>query len=170
LLASGVSPTIALGSSANDGSGNTGANSIGSADIATVYSSVPQIYRQSEKCVWLMSENTLGFLQKLLDKFGHPILPLRWDKGDTPTLYGKDVKIDPNMPDIAASANTVIFGDLSYFGVRRVPLGIRVYKEAVGLVENGNVALQLWDRFDSNFLWAGDGFAKSPIGFLQQHS
>lgn len=72
LANSGQVPVIAAGSSTNDGGGQTGANSIGSQDLANVYFSVSQAYRKSPSCGWLLNDNTLKYLSKQLDKTGDP--------------------------------------------------------------------------------------------------
>jgi hypothetical protein len=68
VVASGVSPTIASGSSTNDGSGNTGANSIGTQDVNKLYHSLGKIYRPG--ACWYGTDNTLKSLESLLTKDG----------------------------------------------------------------------------------------------------
>ena len=68
IAASGATPIVAAGSSANDGSANTGANSIGYADLINLIHSVNPTYRYGAK--FMFADTTLRFLRTLLDKFG----------------------------------------------------------------------------------------------------
>ena len=75
------------------------------------------------------------------------------------------------MPDIAASNITVAFGDLSYWLTHCAKDGgyIRVYKEAPGLVEKGEIGLRAFVRYDGVLMY-NDPAALPPIRLLQQHS
>lgn len=166
LQAAGDVATVAKGSAANDGSGNTGSNSLGVADLAACYTSVDQAYRASPKACWFLNDNTLNFLiGSLVDKMGHPIVKMC---EGLPTLFGKPVLISPSMDDIGPSKIPVLFGDMSYFLVHNVgPSYIARYQETIGLIEKGNCALRVWSRWDGKLLWADAANSKSPIHQLQ---
>jgi HK97 family phage major capsid protein len=167
LIASGISPVIAQGAASNDGGAETGANSIGSQDLANAYFAVDIMNRKSPKCAWLMADSTLQSLCKQLDKMGRPLIDIQ---SGVPMLYGKKVLISPNMPSISAGAQTVIFGDLSYFVVRHATSDsfVQLFTEAPGLIDNGLVAWAAFDRFDSNLIQFGAN--ESPLSYIQQHT
>lgn len=170
LVAAGVVPTIAAGSSGNDGiAGNTGANSIGSADLAKTFFSVNSAYRESDRAAWLMNDTTLQFLASLNDKVGHPVVKL---VEGIYTILGKPVKVSPSMDNIGASNNPVVFGDLSYWCTRcaRDPLTyVRRFTQTAGLIEKGEVGFRLFARFDGKLLWNDTG-SPAPLALLQNHS
>jgi HK97 family phage major capsid protein len=167
LAASGITPVTAAGASANDGGSETGTNSIGTQDLANAYFAVDPLYRKSSKCAWLMADSTLQSLCRQLDKMGRPIIEI---VRGVPTLYGKRVLSSPNMPSIAASATTVVFGDLSFFVVRHATSDtfIKLFQEAPGLVENGLMSWMAIDRYDSNLISFGAN--EAPLTYIQQHS
>jgi HK97 family phage major capsid protein len=168
LLAAGVVPVTALGSATNDGSSNTGANSIGTTDLNDVYFSVDPAYRQSPQCAWLMNDSSLKFISSLLDKSGRPIVHLI---DGVPTILGKRVLVSPSMASIGASAYSVAFGDLSYWMTRCARDGgyIKSFFEAAGYAEQGTVGFRCFARYGGCLLYTGAG-SKSPIALLQQHS
>lgn len=175
LVASGITPITAAGSAPNDGSANTGANSIGTQDLANAYFAVDPLYRKSPKCAWLMADSTLQFLYTLLNKMGSPIFdiggaPIIQMVDGAPRIYGKPVLSSPNMPSISAGATTVVFGDLSFFCVRHATSDsyIKLFQEAPGLVEYGLMAWAAIDRFDSNLISFGAN--ESPLTYIQQHT
>jgi HK97 family phage major capsid protein len=114
-----------------------------------------------------MTDSTLQFLWKLLDKYGRPLINLETGR---PFLYGKPVYIAPSMPSIGSKGNVVIFGDLSYFMVRCAvdQSYVQIFKEAPGLVENGEVGFRMFTRYDGKLLFSG--LTSPPINYLQCHS
>ena len=93
----------------------TGATSVGSADIANLYYAFDEAYRDSPKCAWLMFKGTLGKLAAIITAQGLPIV--QW-QGPEAWILGKPVRISPSMPSIGAQNVPIVFGDLSYFCVR----------------------------------------------------
>jgi HK97 family phage major capsid protein len=169
LIAAGVTPTVAAGSSANTGGIETGANSIGSADLGKLYYSVDESYRASEKCAWLMQDSTLAYLAAITTKQGLPLV--NWSAG-LGYILGKRVYTSPSMDPIGVSKNSIVFGDLSYWLTRCSidPITrVQLFKEAVGLAENGEVGLRMFARYDGVLLWNDVG-SPAPMAVLQQHS
>jgi HK97 family phage major capsid protein len=167
LIAAGAVPVIAAGSAGNTGGVETGANSIGTKDLARLYTSVDQAYRKSSKAAWLMNDNSLAYLLGLVDKVGQPIVTI---SEGLPYIFRKPVLISPSLEDIGGSKNPVIFGDLSYFLTHSVKGNayVKRYHEAPGLVEKGIVGFRVFARFDGQLLWDGSG--NTPINILQNAS
>ncbi len=163
VAASGATPVIAAGSSESTGGSQTGVNSIGYSDLVNLEHSVDPSYRQRAK--YMFHDQTLSAIKRIIDKFGRPL----WAPGiavDEPdTLNGYEYVINQSMPQIAASATTVVFGDLKKFIVRKVS-GISVQRLNELYANNGQVGFQSWMRVDSNLLDAGT----HPANVLQQHS
>jgi HK97 family phage major capsid protein len=88
-----------------------------------MYHSVPSVVAQ--KGVWIMNRTTLGTLRKLKDGDGRFIMVDPITAGMPVTLLGRPIVEATDMPDIAANANPIMFGDLSgYRIVDRVGLSI----------------------------------------------
>jgi HK97 family phage major capsid protein len=182
ILTAGCPVVIAAGSSGNDGSANTGANSIGTIDLYNMMKQLNPAYLASPKCRFLMNWSTWLSLANLSNKQGEPLLKaggvLSYDNDGVARIYGVKVAIAPSMGSIGASVNTVVLGDFSYWLTRLVdntedgPTGIAIYKEAPGYAENGKVGLRAFFRGDGTLLYngVGDASATCPFVLLQQHS
>lgn len=158
----------AAGSSTNTGTTETGANSLGSKDIANLFFSVPAPYRRSSKFAFVMNSTTALYLSGVLDKMGRPLI----DLDDELMLMGKQVLIDESMDNIGVSNVPVIAGDLSYWITRVVTgssLYLQRYTQGAGLAENGMFAVNLFGRAGGALMFS-DTSAPSPIWALQNHS
>ncbi len=165
ILASGAVPVVAAGSSANDGSTNTGANSIGYQDIINLIHGVDPTYRQSKSTKFMFNDTTLRFLRGMLDKFGRPYWQPSVKDGDPDTFAGYQYVINQSIASIAASATTVAFGDFSKFLVRKVR-DLQVLRLDERFADFGQVAYVGFSRIDSKLIDAGT----HPLNVLQQHS
>lgn len=169
LLAAGVTPITAAGSALNTGGSETGVNSIGSQDIAALYFSVNEAYRNSPKCAWFMNDSTRTYLAQIVTKQGLPLV--NW-QGPEAFIYGKPIRIAPSMSGIAAGNVSVIFGDGQFWITRKViddQSYVRLVKEAPGLIEQGEMALQMFARYDGALAHTDAG-SPHPFNFLIQHT
>jgi HK97 family phage major capsid protein len=132
-MALGIGPTLvssltsaapvgatAIGSAKTTGGNEDGSNSIGWGDLVSLRTSIQPIYRKSPKCAWLMNDNTLSYLDSLIDKSGLPIIRPHYDQDGNRLLMGFKVHISPSFQNIGVSNYPVAFGDLSYFLTRIV--------------------------------------------------
>jgi HK97 family phage major capsid protein len=164
IAASGATPVIATGSSANDGdSGNTGANSIGYGDIVNLIHSVDPTYRRGAK--FMLHDTTLRHFKTRLDKFGRPLWVPGVKDGEPDTLCGYGYTINQSFPTIAASAVTLAFGAWNKFIVRKVR-DLQVLRLDERFADYGEVGFVAFSRIDSNLVDAGT----HPLNVLQQHS
>jgi HK97 family phage major capsid protein len=91
--------------------------------IDLFYSVIPQ-YRNTEAAAWLMADATVGAARKLKDSQGRYLWEPSLVAGAPDSMLNKPVYTDPNMPAVALSAKSVIFGDIAaYFA--RVVNGVR---------------------------------------------
>lgn len=65
-----------------------------------------------------MADSTAGAVRKIKTSEGQYIWQPSVIAGQPDTILGKPVLTDPNMPAIAASAESVAFGDFSQYFVR----------------------------------------------------
>lgn len=172
LEAVGAPVITAAGSNANDGGGLSGANSLGSQDFTAALQTIDSAYLSSPKCAFFMSNKTLNYLAGLLNKFGGPLGLVQFDGNGQARIFGINVRICPSMDNIGPSAVPVVLGDGSYWTTRlsvAADSGIRVYTEAPGLIDNGNVGLRTFVRADGELLYK-DSSAPSPFVLIQNHS
>jgi HK97 family phage major capsid protein len=165
ILASGVSPVVAAGSNANDGSGSTGVNSIGYDDLVNLEHSVDPTYRNGAR--FMLHDQTLSKFQQLLDKYGRPLWVPGMAVNAPDTLLGYQYVINQSMPQIGSvsEATTVVFGQFSKFIIRKVQdMTIQRLNELYAI--NGQVGFISFERIDSVLLDAGT----HPLNVLQQHS
>ena len=109
-------------------------------DCIDLFFSVEQEYRSH--AVWLMNDRTALALHKLKDDAGNYL----WN-GNNDTILGKPVRICNDMPDIAAGAKPVLFGDFRYFWIiDRSPIAMRALKERFAMTDQvGYVCFELLD-------------------------
>ncbi|MFJ8163819.1 phage major capsid protein [Streptomyces sp. NPDC096136] len=86
--------------------------------LITLFHSVISPYRMSSACRWLMADGTAGAVRKIKTSEGQYIWQPSVIAGQPDTILGKPVLTDPNMPAIAASAESIAFGDFSQYFVR----------------------------------------------------
>ena len=171
LEAVGVPFVTASGSAGNTGGSETGATSLGTADFAAALENIDQAYVDSPKCAWFMNRKTLVTVASITNKFGDNLNLVQWVDGE-PFIYGVPVKFCPSLSNIGASNVPVILGDGTYWATRLVTdekSGIRVYTEATGLVEQGNVGMSCFIRADGELLYA-DSSSPAPFTFIRNHS
>ncbi len=84
-------------------------------------------YRQNAS--WLMNSQTAAYIAKMKDGQGNYI----WREGliadEPPRLLGRPVEIDENMPNIAAAAMPIAFGDFAAGYLINDRIGIRVLRD-----------------------------------------
>lgn len=93
-------------------------------DLVDLQYSVISPYRNSRSCYWLMRDQTIGILRRIVDTTGQPIWQPSMQLGAPDMLLGKPIAADPFMPALATGARLIAFGDFSQFFVR-VAGGIR---------------------------------------------
>jgi HK97 family phage major capsid protein len=171
LANAGVTPVIANGSAANTGGSEAGNTSIGSVDLANALSALDPAYI-GPKTAFAMNNSTLNTLRGLVSKFGSPLDIVR-DTPDGPTIYGVKVKIAPSLPNIGPSQQPIVLGSFDYWCTRLVTpddnLGIKVFRESNGLIEQGLIGFRSFCRATGALLWS-DINSPCPFVVVQNHS
>lgn len=158
-------PLIAAGSSGNDGGGETGGTSIGSADLDNLEHTVDPLYRRGAG--YMFHDQTLRRIKILLDKYGRPLWKPSVASAEPDEINSYPYYINNDMTPVPATAttnqNTVLFGQLDKYVIRRVKeLGIITLRER--FADYGQLALIGFSRADGQLLDAGT----HPICYLQQ--
>ena len=122
---------LTVGTGVNQPNGIVTASSLGktTAAVAAIVAdelidlqhSVNAAYRRSPKCGWMFADTTLASVRKLKDGQCNYL----WQMGDVRVgapdlILGKPYHVNDDVPEIAAAARAVIFGDLNAYLVRKV--------------------------------------------------
>lgn len=104
---------------------NGHATNIGADALIKLMYGLPAAYRTSG--TWALNSTTLGVLRTLKDGAGNYLWSPSYQAGQPETLLGRPVIDLPDLPDVAANAFPIIFGDFSgYRIVDRIGLSILV--------------------------------------------
>lgn len=162
IITAAVSGLTAAGSASNDGTGATGANSIGSDDLIGLEHSVDPLYRNG--AAFMMNDATFKAIRQVKDKQGRPLVdPQGYTKGAFGTILGYPVYINNDMATIATTNKTVAFGQLDKYLVRQVK-DLSIIRLDERFIDFGQVAYVGFARYDGNLLDAGT----HPVKFLTQ--
>lgn len=88
---------------------------------------LPSPYRQNAR--WLMNSMTAAAIAKFKDGDGNYLWRETYVAGQPATLLGYPVEIDENMPDVAAGALPIAFGDFKRGYVINDRQGIRILRD-----------------------------------------
>lgn len=84
-------------------------------ELIDLFYSLKGSYRRN--AVWVLNDSTVKVIRKLKDENGQYIWQPALKDGDHDTLLGRPILTTGAMPEIAADAKPVIFGDLSYYWI-----------------------------------------------------
>ena len=114
------------------------------ADFRTAYAALPPAYAAS--ATWIMSPSAFANAAGDVDTAGAPKIPSL--HGTEPSLFGRPVLISPELPVAAASARSVVVGDIAAgYAVRRVR-GLGVQRQSELHSDSGQVGLRIHERVD----------------------
>jgi len=98
-----------------------GAAAIAFDDMIELYHSVDPAYRTSGQLAWMFNDTTLKLLRKIKDTEGNFIWqPASVATEQPATILGTRFAINQDMPNVEASAKSVVFGAMDRYIVRRV--------------------------------------------------
>ncbi len=127
------------------------------ADLVKLKHSVDPAYRDNPACRFMFHDQILAAITLLTDGQGRPIFVESFREGSPDTVLKKPVVINQYMPSvIAASAVSVLFGDMSKFKVRDVGT-LRFRRLDERYAEKDQTGFVAFLRSDSRVLNAGQG-------------
>ena len=146
-----------------------GATSMAYVDLVdTLRPAVDPAYRNLPSCKWMFHDSTLKALRLLKDTAGRPLwqpgITAGFGNGFPETILDKPYVINNDMPVMAASAYSVLFGDLSTYKVRRVASGTTVLRLVERYADYLQVGYIGFLRADGQLLDAGT----HPIGVFSR--
>lgn len=112
-------PTGILTAASAGVTGATGVVGAFTADnLIDLFHSVIPPYRASASCAWMLADATVAAVRKLKDNYGQYLWQPGLQASEPDLLLGKPAIVEVNMPAIALSAKSVVFGDFSTYFVR----------------------------------------------------
>jgi len=102
----------------NSNSSYTEVNSVGSDDLATLISGIDPQYRPNAKFMALQS--TFDFLRKVKDGFGRPLWTDSVASNVPDKIFGFGYQHNADMSAIAATNNSMVFGDFAHYVIRDI--------------------------------------------------
>jgi len=136
---------------------------VGYLDLIGLEHSVDPLYRQGSS--FMFADGTLRFIKGLKDLFGRPLWLPGLAVNAPDTILGYPYWINNDMAALAASAKTVLFGNIKKYMIRRVK-DLSVLRLNERFAEFGQVAFLGFARYDGNLLDAGT----HPVKYLTQHA
>ena len=91
------------------------ATAITADEVIDLYYSLKAPYRKN--AVWVLNESTVKAIRKLKDGSGNYLWQPSLTNGEPDTLLGKPVYTSSYVPEIAAGAKTIAFGDFKYYWI-----------------------------------------------------
>lgn len=102
-------------------------NNNGADALIDLYHSLRVQYRNGASFV--MSDVTAGQVRKFKDQYGQYLWGLPSTSADVPTILGKPVQMDDNMPTVAANALPIAFGNFKMGYLIIDKAGVRVLRD-----------------------------------------
>lgn len=128
---------------------STSGASTGADALIQLKYSVLSPYRRNAS--WLMNDASVGKVAALKDTTSQYIWQPGLTAGAPDTLLGAPLYTDPDMPVMAASAKSILFGDFSWYWIRDVN-GIVIQRLNELFAMNGQVGFLVFHRTDGKLV------------------
>lgn len=123
-------------------------------DLIELEHSVDPAYRAAPGCGWMMHDTTVKILKKLKDGDSRPL----WQPGmavrEPDTINNYKWTVNQHVPVMAASAKSILFGELSKYLIRDVK-GVTLLRLTERYAEKLQVGFLAFVRCDGDLLDAG---------------
>jgi HK97 family phage major capsid protein len=153
----GVQVTATIGVTAANGSSQVTAVTYDS--LVNLQHSVDPAYREMGGTRWMFNDTTLRELRKLKDAQNRPIFVPGYETGNPEgapdRLLGAPITINQHMPNMAASARSILFGDFSAYHIRDV-MAVEMFRFTdSAYTKKGQVGFLAWMRTGGNLVDVG---------------
>lgn len=154
----GIQPAVVASGNTIQGAVGT-STSIGYMNLVNLYHAVDPAYRERPTTKYMFHDTTLKAIRSLVDTTGRPLwqpgISAGFGTGFPPTILDKEYVINNDMPVMAASAYSLLFGDMSKYKVRRVAGGVTMMRLVERYADYLQVGFLGFLRFDGQLLDAG---------------
>jgi HK97 family phage major capsid protein len=138
------------------------ATDIATDELIDLYHALPATY--AARAVWTMNRTTIGKVRKMRDGEGRYVWQEPLSQGNPATILGRPVIEFPDMPDVAAGAVPVVFGDFGS-GFRIFDrVNLSVLRDPYSQATKGLV------RFHARRRVGGGVTKKEAFRFLKMHA
>jgi len=120
-------------------------------DLLRLKHSVDPAYRNSRSCRWLFNDSVLLQFKEMLDDNGRPLWKPSMADGTPALIDGDPYIIDQGVPDPAADATPMAFGDLSEYVVRQV-MGFTLHRLIEKFIDYGQIGFLAFMRTDADLM------------------
>jgi HK97 family phage major capsid protein len=127
-------------------------------DLVDLIHSVDPAYRRKSR--FMFHDQTLKALKKMKDSQGRPLYLPGLALNEPDTINGYNYTINQDMPQMAVSAKSVLFGDFSNFFIRDV-MDIQVTRFGEKYMDAAQIGFVAFARADSKLVNAGT----NPIAY-----
>ena len=125
--------------------------------------SVDRAYRRNAR--FMLNDDALRVVKKLKDGAGRYLWLASPADGEPDTILGHPYTINQDVPAIAPSAKSILFGDFSKYYIRRIT-GARVLRLVERYADYNQIAFVAFQRWDGALIDAGT----HPVKYLAMHS
>jgi len=129
-------------------------------DLVDLEHSVDRAYRTNGQ--WMFHDSSLKALKKMEDSQNRPLWLPGIAQREPDMILGKPYIVNNDMPEMAASAKSILFGDFSAYCIRDV-LGVQLLRLVERYADYLQVGFLAFARHDGGMLDAGTG----PIKYYQ---
>lgn len=128
-------------------------------DLVDLEHSVDPAYRANPRAGWLMHDQSLKAIRKIKDAQGQPIFVPGYEQGNPggapDRLLNRPIQIDQAMPQMAANAKSIGFGDYSKYVIREV-MDLTLFRMADSkYIELGQIGFVAFNRQGGNLIDVG---------------
>lgn len=121
--------------------------------------SVDPAYRAQGRVAWMFNDNTLMKIRQIKDESKKPIFVPGYDQGNPQgapdRLLGAPIVINQNVPNMAQSARSILFGDFSSYYIRDV-MALEMFRFTdSAFTKKGQVGFLAWMRSGGNLIDVG---------------
>ncbi len=120
-------------------------------DIVDLKHSVNSAYRRN--AIYMMNDLSVAAVRKIKDTTGRPIWIPGLETGESDRLNGHTIVINDDMPEMAANAKSIAFGDFAKYLIRDVTSSTSVRRfDDSPFALNGQVGFCAWQRCGGNLV------------------
>lgn len=123
-------------------------------DLIDLIHSVDPAYRKSKSCGFMFNDSSLKVLKKLKDGQQRPLWVPGVDVKEPDTICGYKYDINQDVASMAASAKSILFGDMSKYLIRDV-MDVMIVRISEKYIESGQVGFLCFYRTDGRLRDAG---------------